>query len=452
MSKSVYEYTVELLDRKLRFLMETQNTFFNLELERFVTFLTEDELVRDVANKLKQEVDERKATYQCELKQARERACELKDRLLATHPETADQEGDDYTFAEFDLLVSGEPPITIPKFQEKSLRDDSEVKKLIDILCAKLNTLEDQIRHGKLSITIDGELGNGIDELQREQEFNCKKWFNFNKTSSGRALSDLENEVSEFNPHPKATNYFLIKHFDEGVGDRTYSDTEQHKYHFNEKDNATFALLREKARRVYEGIHQEIGATRLRSQLLDRYATRCKLYQRDFLRRLLTEEKASRSKRENNEHRVTQDLALYLYDQGVTTTYQLPIANRELDLIDLDSKNPMVIEVKAYKSGKDKLRLRDGVHQLYDYLDFLDSHLHLTDGYYVYFRIGGPIIRFEDDPVRLGKFTIYPKLIDLAESKETGSKSKEPIFITRDLIESKFKKKDNERKAEDNSD
>lgn len=409
-------------------------------------------MVRDVASKLKQEIDERSAVYQIELKQAWERACELKDRLLAAHPETADQEGHHYTFAEFDLLVSRGQPIAIPKFQEKSLRDGSEVKELIDILCAKLNTLEDQIRHSKLSITIDGELASDIEELRREQEFNFKKWFNFNKTSSGRALTDLESEVSEINPDPKDPRYFLIKHFDLGVGDRTYSDTEQHKYRFNDKDKVAFALLREKARRVYEGLRQEIGATRLRSQLLDRYATRCKLYNREAIRNKLAEMNEPNSKRQEREHSVTQDLALYLYDQGITTAYRHRVANRELDLVDLNSKNPMVIEVKAYKDGKDKLRLRNGIYQLYDYLGLLYSHLQLTEGYYVYFRVDGPIICFEDDPIRLGRFTIYPVLIDLGE-KETGSKSKEPIIITRELIESKFNKKNrNERRAENNFD
>lgn len=441
MSKNVYEFALELLDRKFRFLMETQYTFFYLELERFVTFLAENELVRDIANKLKREVEERKATYQSELKQARERACQLKGRLQAVHPETADQEGDYYTFAEFDLLVSVEQPIVIPKFQEKSLRDDSEVKKLIDVLCSKLATLEDQIKYGKFSITIDNELTNDIDELRREQEFNFKKWFNFNKTSSGRALTDLESEVSEINPHPKDPRYFLIKHFDQGLGDRTYSDTEQHKYSFNDKDKAAFSLLREKARRVYEGIRQEIGATRLRSQLLDRYATRCKLYNREAIRIKLAEMNESAPKREELEHGVTQDLALYLYDQGITTAYRHRVANRELDLVDLDGKNPMVIEVKAYKRGEDKLRLRDGIYQLYDYLSFLDSHLHLNEGYYLYFRVGGPIIRFEDNPIRLGGFVIHPVLVDLGESKETGSRSKEPIIISRKLIESRYGKK-----------
>lgn len=443
MSKNVYEFALELLDRKFRFLMETQYTFFYLELERFVTFLAENELVRDIANKLKREVEDRKATYQSELKHARERACELKERLQAVHPKTADQEGDYYTFAEFDLLVSVEQPIVIPKFQEKSLRDDSEVKKLIDVLCSKLTTLEYQIKYGKFSITIDSELTNDIDELRREQEFNFKKWFNFNKTSSGRALTDLESEVSEINPHPKDPRYFLIKHFDQGLGDRTYSDTEQHKYSFNDKDKAAVALLREKARRVYEGIRQEIGATRLRSQLLDRYATRCKLYNRETIRIKLADMNEPNSKRQEREHRVTQDLALYLYDQGITTAYRHRFANRELDLVDLNSKNPMVIEVKAYKDGKDKLRLRNGIYQLYDYLGLLYSHLQLTEAYYVYFRVDGPIICFEDDPIRLGKFTLYPVLIDLGE-KETGSKSKEPIIITRELIESKFKKSRNE--------
>lgn len=30
MSKNVYEFALELLDRKFRFLMETQDTYFNL--------------------------------------------------------------------------------------------------------------------------------------------------------------------------------------------------------------------------------------------------------------------------------------------------------------------------------------------------------------------------------------------------------------------------------------
>jgi len=448
MGKDVYDHIVELLDRKFRFLMESHDISFMLELERFVAFLTENELIRDAAKKLKQEVDKRSAEYLDELKQDMECACKLKDQLIAAHPQTADLPGDLRTFAEFDLIVSDNDRLSIPEFRENTLADETTVARLILILSAKLETLRERIHRGGLSATIDGELDGEISYLNNKQQFNHKKWFNFNMTSSGRALIDIEKEVSRINPVPvnwasvteESRNLFISQEVDtcfnkERVGDATYAGTQQHKYGLDKENRANIADFRQKLRRVYEGVRQEIGTTRLRSQMLDRYATRCKLYNREAIHRQLVVGNRFRPKREAREHQLTQDLALYLYDQGITTTYRLRVGNREPDLISKDCENPMIIEVKAYK-GKEASRLQKGIYQLHDYLCYLESDLHLYEGYYVYFCIGGPVIRFEDNPIRIGGFNIHPVIVDLAESEERGSKAENPITITREMVES----------------
>jgi hypothetical protein len=131
----------------------------------------------------------------------------------------------------------------------------------------------------------------------------------------------------------------------------------------------------------------------------------------------------------NREEVLTRDLALYLYDQGVTAIYRPQFGRHEFDLLQLDAKQPMFIEVKVYKDSGAKGNLIRGVAQLHGYLSSYEAHKNITEAYYVIFRIGGPIYDFPRK-VETNRFTIYPTLIDLSSSDESGSNQPRPTIIS----------------------
>jgi hypothetical protein len=93
----------------------------------------------------------------------------------------------------------------------------------------------------------------------------------------------------------------------------------------------------------------------------------------------------------------------------------------------------MLIEAKAYKDGRAKRDLLSGISQLHAYLSSLDALRNFTEAYYVVFRLGGPIYEFPQ-VIQTSRYMIYPILIDLGLSNESGHSQKNPISISEEEI------------------
>src|SRR5262249_54229195 len=111
-------------------------------------------------------------------------------------------------------------------------------------------------------------------------------------------------------------------------------------------------ITKDDLKRAYEAIRQEIGTVLLHLQLLDRYRLRCQGYNLGSVRRLV--EKRAGGYERGREDALTRDLALYLFDQGVTCRYRVRFGQHEFDLLQADVENPIFIEAKAYVDSKGK--------------------------------------------------------------------------------------------------
>jgi len=141
----------------------------------------------------------------------------------------------------------------------------------------------------------------------------------------------------------------------------------------------------------------------------------------------------------NRENRLSVHLARYLFDNGISTYYKLKRGHHEIDMVDPNSNNPLIIEVKVYKNSRSKTYLLNGIYQLHSYLNNISSQLKITDGYYIIYRLGGPIYEFPEKIIT-NRFTIHIILIDIGVSSESGSKQSVPKLINEKEIFTYLKK------------
>ncbi len=99
------------------------------------------------------------------------------------------------------------------------------------------------------------------------------------------------------------------------------------------------------------------------------------------------------------------------------------------DLIHPKTNNPFLTEVKAYKNSSTARReIMKGFRQIHSYLSTYESYIPSCEGYLVVYRLGSAIFELPSK-ISTQRFTIYPILINLTDSSESGSRQPKPIQI-----------------------
>jgi hypothetical protein len=151
-------------------------------------------------------------------------------------------------------------------------------------------------------------------------------------------------------------------------------------------------------------------------------------YDRQRLERLINENPGV------EEDVLTRDLALYLFDNGISTWYRVRRGVHEYDLVpDKTSSitSSVFIEAKAYKSSNNARKdLIGGLYQLHSYINAREAEgLYIEEIYYVIYRLGGPLYDFPSS-ISMNKWIFYPIIVDLGPSRESGRKQPRPIIIS----------------------
>lgn len=414
MSQYTTQQKIELLDRKFSFLMDSPPRTFPFDLIAFVRFIREDEIIKDFVEKISLDFEKKRLDY-CE------RYCKRFNKLEKLLKKLGLDNEDSKRWIGNQI---GQAEVT--QFTElKSIRDRLQNK-------LSRNTANKMML--KKELTFSDEDLIEIDKLIKEDDFDFSLWETTWLTSAGRALEDLDIVISCIQPKWVTLEEELKIDSDHFTSHLIEEDRlqENRKYVINllihQHDLSTTGLVKNKVKRVYEALRQEIGSTRLRLQVMDRYKIRSQWYNQEYLRSLIEENgKYIR----NREDALSRDLALYLFEQGITVWYRLKGGQHEFDLVEVhpENKNPLAIEIKVYKESKDKKAVIDGFSQLHSYLSTLEANLAVFEGYYVVYRLGGALYEFPRK-ISTNKFTIYPILIDLGLAKESGRKQKKPILIS----------------------
>ncbi|OGQ94499.1 MAG: hypothetical protein A2521_15120 [Deltaproteobacteria bacterium RIFOXYD12_FULL_57_12] len=164
--------------------------------------------------------------------------------------------------------------------------------------------------------------------------------------------------------------------------------------------------------------------------LILRLKTRCERFDGDSLRERM--ERLSKMKPgARKEDLLTEHCARYLFDQGLNPLFNASIVRLRPDLFDSSSApEALYVEAKQYSETNGlRKKLQKATWQVWSTWSELEGSNRVSEGYLLVFRVGGPLVQF-DDRVRFQNKTLYPILVDIAPPNMRGSREKsQPIHI-----------------------
>jgi hypothetical protein len=451
---------LDLLNRKHKFVKESTDDIYLLECKKFIEFLLNSDYFKDYIFLIYNAWNEERKQYEDYLAKAIRKIAKLKNKIIKKYPHLNDNKLQRprngfvrgkyrYSFAYFNDILKGERQKSF-SMNPQLYDDNTDVRLLINIINSKINEYE------KPSVTSKGrELDKNIwvefQTIVDNHNYKHKDFVNFRRVSPGASLIALLQITQVINPKPKAYSskdefYNNLVDFEEFelsflTEDIIKAVYEYNRYQSDFSDDPNMAAFKERRRRcevhlrrIYETLREKIGTHLSHLQLINKYKTRCMWYDYTRMRDLVNSD--SRENVSHREHRLTVDLARYLFDNGVTSLYRAKFGIHEVDLVDPSSKSPIFVEAKAYVSSEGtRKRLIDGIAQVHSYLNNITSKYMIEEAYYVIFRLGGPLYDLPSK-INFHRYIIIPIIIDLGASRISGSQQPKPITINLDEITS----------------
>jgi hypothetical protein len=172
-----------------------------------------------------------------------------------------------------------------------------------------------------------------------------------------------------------------------------------------------------------EELLHRIGLYWSHRALLQRFKTRCERFESEKLRALVDANSGSA------ENALTLIAAEYLFDAGLNPLFDAAVVKLSPDLFDATTPSALYIETKQYAASPRK-ELLEAPWQIWDTWHELDGQHDVREAFLLVFRRGGPLVTF-DEFARHGGRTLYPILVDIAETRTKGSRASEaPIHIS----------------------
>ncbi len=456
----LFREVVDLLDRKFDFLMKSKREDFMLDLSNFMDFLTEDERIKDVTMKIYLSFAGQVAKYQETLEKEKVAITALGEKIKTAYPELDDsskqkpapnvisREYED-SFAGFNDMSRGIERDKGFSLEPDMMSDDSVPAKMLNIIGTKFQEYETRDEHGEITRKIDENLRLEYNRLREQRDYEFRKWLNSCRVSVGHGIAELCRITAKINPEPKKyksldemfhsdnlTELMKEAWFDNWIQDAAYGVVSKYDNYkparLDEKKlDEIFNKLRYKARRVYEGVREEVGSQLLHRQVLSRYMRRSMWYDFQAIWDMVQPDGKTFSNR--REHLLTLHLARYLFDQGVSVIYRLKAGQHEMDMVDPEAHHPLVLEVKVYTDEGSRQDIIQGISQLHAYLNNISATKDVMDGFYVVYRFGGPLYELPEK-IPTNRFTLHTILIDMGKSQESGRKQPKPVLISNDEI------------------
>lgn len=423
------EWLIDLLDRKFELVNSSTSEDFLLELANFLGFILENETLKPHTERLISQFQEQSRSIEDILNKEREEVIQLREKFVILFPDSDDshldrpsaEEFPDALFdspyngslSSFDYLVNNETPIpNIWTYDDQPEQPDpTKVGILINLLMRKVRQLEIK--------EVPEKFYFALQNLQESHLHLRREFVNHSRISPASSLLRLLDFKDRINPPPKPyktwkemlSDVSNMSDFFEYVA-RLRDEREPREYHITH------------LRRVYEQLRADIGTHLSHYELVKRYKARCMWYNRQQLFPLIKQNEG------NEEDALTRDLALYLFDNGVSTLYRVRQGVHEYDLIG-QSSNAIFVEAKVYKdSNHAKRNLINGIAQLHAYLNALEAGENIIQEiYYVIFRLGGPLYDIPWE-IPTNRHIFYPVIIDIGSSEESGRRQPKPIQIT----------------------
>jgi hypothetical protein len=325
------------------------------------------------------------------------------------------------SLAHFDDIVNQierDGPKVYP--QQVDLYDShSDVTPLVHILRNKFDQAQ---QDEALRLILD------LDHIAEQYSYLHRGFVNYCRVLPIASLLHLRHVVSMINPLPQhfeSRRDLLHTVIENIVSLEGRSQSEIQSMIYQGRENPELIeWLKAHLRRAYEGLRAAIGSRVMHYEILQRYKARCMWYDRERLGSLLKHSVGE------EEDALTRDLALYLFDNGISTLYRVRRGAHEYDLVGHRTETPILVEAKVYKDSKHaRHNLVQGVAQLHSYLNGLEAEdPPIQEVYYVVYRLGGPLYDIPWE-ISTNRRTFYPMLVDLGPSQVSGRRQPKPISI-----------------------
>lgn len=177
--------------------------------------------------------------------------------------------------------------------------------------------------------------------------------------------------------------------------------------------------LKEAVELVLMELRRRLGLTRSVLALIDRFRVRAQSHDRKRLAGLADD--ATRP-----EERLRDELARYLFDQGLNPMTEVSMGVTRSDLLDPSLAHGFLLEAKQYKDGtKLETAIKAAYRQAQDTAGELGEPYAADEGFVVLFRRGGPRATLPADAVESSDGRRwYFRLVDLLEADKSGSRAK----------------------------
>ncbi len=423
-----------LVARERRFLLaHTPTDSLLIAIRPFLTRLQQDTAVRsalddasrDALRAHEQFASHDAATIQC--------LADLRSRIpfLEQLDGGDGQEIGGHTLAHFDALV-GAPSELHPTPEAGNNEDKSTSAKLIFTL---------QIRLHRVTGPLQAEVTKGLKGVAGRHEYAFRAYLMDVRNEAGFALHRLKLVVRQLNPDPglasSAPAYF-DEHYRHVYGDPAWlrSFVLGNATGVRGVQGATLIqTLRDHvtsdANRVSADVIRRLDGRGSREGLLANYKMRCSWYDATGIERLVASLEGERMK----EDRLTEHLALFLFDAGIRPLTTALIGRLEPDLFQSLPEDSFYVEVKQYADADGARRaVADGPPQVWSTAARLRAHFELREAFLVVFRRGGPLLRFPEDPVTAEGLTLRPVLVDVAPGAQSGSNQGEVLDVTAEQL------------------
>lgn len=415
---------IEILDRRYHLVQECPLEDFWLELARFLDFIVKEEPFLPYIARLRREFSDWIENYTNLLSEEVETVNQIREELANQFPDLDDSDvlrpeiypdQMDVIFEHpyFDSLANFDYLVEQTRLNGVSLwsrhgrfeeQDPTEIVKLIRILNQKiLNELPDD-RPEDLFLRLQ-HLSESHAHLRVKFIGDCRVW-------PPAALEFLLNIRTQLNPAPErfdTVSSWLSARVDESL--QTILQIQP---------TPSMDFCRVLLRRFYERVRTDFGTHLAHDELIQRYKARCMFYDRERVIALANDAAGHR------EDALTRDMALYLFDNGLSTFYRALQGVHEYDLI----SPTIAIEAKIYRDNRHRRYLVNGVSQLHAYMNGLEADTNnFRELYFVVFRLDGPLYDWPEK-IEMNRWTIYLVTIDLGSSEVSGSRQSRVKPIT----------------------
>jgi hypothetical protein len=424
------DHLLDVLDRRAALALDSEGRTLVVEARRFVNWVLSDITFGSFAVQLVEEMNSAIRKHRSDLERtidALETLCRESERDIgplgvrsATAPASPDAPERGLPQLLSDLRACSE------NLTEQMPDIDEEQRWIFDNLHLLDQLLGDEIE--KTASTRASELQLSVRNLTSSQFALSRDYWALREASAGFSLvcvKQITDTVGAAGVSPDDRGHEIVD------GIQTESVLAQHYADLGRPNTSMRESTRLKShiRRVHVELRALIGTSLSHRQLIGRFKARSVWYDRRRLRSLVLEGGHYSRRRE---HLLVEELARFLFDNGVWVLTRVGLGHHELDLLGARGR-PLLVEGKAYVRPI-RNQIVKGIAQLHAYMVNVEgTPWEVDEAHYVVFRLNG---RMYDLPaeVQTSRYRIHTHLIDLGESADSGREQPAPDVITKEEL------------------